>query len=106
VDGQRLQSLLQEIDKLVSQYLYTATAVELKVMMSGQVDVEELLEHGGFPPSDPRSRPGSALLAIASKLKDEGGTAQLAHVLQEYGQKYGASRAAMLNVRWHYLAEQ
>lgn len=87
MDFQRLQSISEEMDQLVSQYLDAATAVEPKIMMGGQVDMEEMLEHGGFPPSDPRSRPGSALLAIASKLKDEGGTAQLAHVLHEYRQK-------------------
>ncbi len=106
MDSKRLQSLLEEIDQLLSEYLDAAIAVEPKIIMGEQVDLEEMLEHGVFPPSDPRSRSGKGLLVIARKLMAEGGTAQLAHVLGEYGQKYGAKRAAKLNARWQYLAEQ
>ena len=106
MDGHRLQNHLEEIDEFVSHYLDAATAVKPEILMGGQVDVEEMLKYGGFPPSDPRSRSGAALLAIARKLKDQGGTAQLAQVLDNYRHKYGANRAATLNARWHYLTEQ
>lgn len=56
MDGHRLQNHLEEIDEFVSHYLDAATAVKPEILMGGQVDVEEMLKYGGFPPSDPRSR--------------------------------------------------
>ena len=35
----------------------------------------------------------------------EGGSAQLARILEAYRNAYGAKRAATLNDRWQYFAE-
>ncbi len=96
---------LEEIDQLISDYLDAAASMESETTIGGTLSVEELLEHGAYPPSDPRSRSGAALLAIAGTLQDEGGNVRLADVLEAYRRKYGAKRAAILNARWQYLAE-
>jgi len=91
----------------MTDYLEAAACMQTPPISVGfSIDINDLPKHGAFPPTDPRSRSGAALLSIARKLKDEGGSACLAEVLDAYRGKYGDKRAATLNVRWHHLAEQ
>lgn len=106
MDSRLLDDRLHRIDQLVSDYLAAEAPDAPRVLFLADVDVEGMLKHGAFPPSDPRSPSGKALLQIANKLQDEGGPALLANVLDAYREKFGAKRAAVLNARWHYLAER
>lgn len=105
MDNRLLDDRLDRIDQLITDYLAADATIEPKVLFPEDVDIEEMLEHGAFPPSDPRSPSGKALLSMARKLQEEGGKPLLADVLDAYREKFGAKRAATLNVRWHYLAE-
>ncbi len=97
--------LLANIDRLITDYLEAGKADEPFIIMGDQVDLEEMLEHGAYEHSDPRSAPSRALLTIAHELTAQDGATGLSQVLSAYRLAYGAKRAAILNVRWHYLAE-
>ena len=49
VDRQKDQELLAKIDQIVGEYLKPRQAIEPRVIMANQVDVEELLERGPTP---------------------------------------------------------
>jgi len=105
LDNRLLHDRLDRIDQLITDYMDAAASREPESTLGPQ-DVDELLDKGIYPPSDPRSRSSEALLSIARKLQEEGGDTLLAQVLDAYRDKYGTKRAATLNVRWHYLAER
>lgn len=98
--------LIEEIDRLISAYLDARDKVEPRMVDVTQIDADEFLEHGAYPPSDPRSESAAALMEIAGRLNTDGGNARLKAVLDAYRSRYGAKRAATLNARWQYLAEQ
>jgi hypothetical protein len=99
-------NLLEEIDRLVTEYFTAAGSVEGQTIHSDDINVEEILKHGAFPPSDPRSASAAELLEIAVKLTAKGGNTRLTDVLDAYRTLHGRERAATLNARWQYLAEQ
>lgn len=99
-------NLLDEIDDLISDYLVAHRLTQRETTISHMVDVAEILEHGAYPASDPRSEPALALMQLAGRLKADGGNARLKEVLDAYRTEYGSARAATLNGRWQYLAEQ
>lgn len=101
MDDRLLDDRLDRIDQLISDYLAAQATVKPKILFPADADIEDMLEHGAFPPSDPRSPSGKALLLM----QEEGGNALLADVLDAYREKYRAKRASTLNVRWQYLAE-
>ncbi|UVI38807.1 hypothetical protein [Qipengyuania spongiae] len=98
--------LVDEIESLVSDYLAADKCAPHETIHSNDVDVEEILRHGAYPASDPRSEPAAALMRLADRLKADGGNARLNDVLDAYRAEYGSERAATLNARWQYLAEQ
>ena len=107
MDIQSFQTMLDEIDGLITKYAAAPKDTERRLFIGPQSgEVDDFIKHGAFPASDIRSAPAKELLAIAMKLKDEGGNERLAFVLESYRQKYGTKRASTLNTPWHYLAEQ
>ena len=99
-------TLLEQINGLIADYL-AASAVALPKTVFGPSDAfDQYLEDGPFPTSDPRSASAASLMRLAKGLMDEGGSERLREVLEAYRAKYGQERASVLNVRWHYLAEQ
>ena len=104
---EKLSDLLEEIDNQISDYVRAAASVQPEITFGPTMEnLQRFLEHGAYPPTDPRTRSGAALMSIALRQKEQGGDGRLADVLTSYGQRYGAERSAILNARWHYLAEQ
>ena len=100
------RNLFDEIDGLVMAYLAAARTAQRETILSDQVDTGEMLKHGAYPPSDPRSEPAAALMQLAGRLRANGDITRLKDVLDAYRAEFGPKRAATLNARWQYLAEQ
>jgi len=98
--------LLEEIDRLIVEYVAGTESVEPQIIRIEDIKVEEFLEQGAYPPSDPRSAPAAELMNIALQLRAEGGNTRLTEVRDVYRTAHGPERAATLNARWQYLAEQ
>lgn len=103
--GMNLVSLVDHIDGLLSEYL------ELREKPSGggltrgsAIDIEDIIEHGAFPPDDPTTLVRLKLLTIGETLGLVGGTPLLHQVYDAYEAKYGHRKAASLSARWDSAA--
>jgi len=103
--AQRLDQLVDHIDRLLSEYIAkreeTATG---KLMRGSNIDIEKIIEHGVYPPDDPATPTRMALLSIGETLGWVGGMALLCQVYDAYEAKHGAKKANSLSARWDSAA--
>ena len=99
-----LQKLLNNIDMLVTQSLAKRSGKRSRIALPDDVDIENILESGVYPPDDPTSAPRRTLLAIGETLGLVGGSELMHQVHNAYEAQYGIRRAAILSVRWDTAA--
>ncbi|GEM_PF-2459836 len=101
----QLDRLIDNIDRLLSEYLALRSASRENGPASIEGSVESILRDGLYPPDEPSSISRRALLAIGETLGLVGGMDLMLQVHTAYEKKFGIQKANSLSARWDSAAE-
>ena len=100
-----LSNLVAYIDQLLSEYIKKRSeAATGKVVLGSDIDIEDIITRGAFPPDDPTTPSARSLFSIGETLGRVGGDALMHQVYDAYEAKHGAEKANSLSARWDHAA--